>query len=171
MWSTVFQKIGLQSNQYKTMEMTDFLLKFDSKEQAVEFATNNGYMAVDTDEEGNEISVPLLQGDKYVYTVIGEHIYPTNETETMRDEGGNEWEQPIMEGDGNHWILFRTWDDNLDTSIAEDYIVWNSKETTRVRRRDENGQFIGDDPNTENDEAWEDEPVPRPENAPRREFM
>jgi hypothetical protein len=33
------------------------------------------------------------------------------------------------------------------------------------------GQFIADDPDTPEDEAWEDVPVPRPENAPDRIFL
>ena len=122
--------------------MRDFLLRFDSKEQAVDFALENGYATNDVDDEGNEVFQPLLEGEQYSYVIIGENISPSGETETLRDENGDEWEQPIMVSDNKHWILFRSLDESIDTTIAEDYIVWDSES--------------GD---------------PRPEDAPRIDFF
>lgn len=152
------------------MEMTDYLLKFESKEQAVEFAENNGFTSVVEEEGGEKINI-LTQGDGYVFTVIGENFIPTGETETIRDETGMEWERPVTVSDGKHWVLFRDVKGDMDAEPAEDFIVWSSDQTERVRRRDEDGQFLADDPDTTNDEAWEDVPVPRPDNAPDRVFL
>ena len=47
--------------------MKDILLKFDSKEQAVSFAEDNGFTSVD--EKGNHHV--MEQGEDYVFTAIG----------------------------------------------------------------------------------------------------
>lgn len=151
--------------------MIDYLLKFDSKAQAVTFAEQMGF-TTEVQEEDIEITVPIPQSEDHVYTVIGEHFVDTGKTETIRDETGMEWEQPIMKGDGKHWVLFRDIKGDMDAEPAEDFIVWSSAMTERVRKRDEDGQFVADDPDTpEDDEAWEEVPVPRPENAPDRIFL
>ena len=151
--------------------MIDYLLKFDSKAQAVTFAEQMGF-TTEVQEEDIEITVPIPQSEDHVYTVIGEHFVDTGKTETIRDETGMEWEQPIMKGDGKHWVLFRDIKGDMDAEPAEDFIVWSSAMTERVRKRDEDGQFVADDPDTPEDgEAWEEVPVPRPENAPDRIFL
>ena len=146
--------------------MIDYLLKFDSKEQAVEFAEEYGFTSV-AREEG-ELHI-IEQGDDYVFTVIGEHWTETGETETFRDETGTEYEHPIMVSDEAWWVLFRDMADR-DLSPAEDYIVWHSDMVERTRARKEDGTFASDDPDTPEDEAWIEQPVPRPANAPDRVF-
>jgi len=152
------------------MEMIDYLLKFESKEQALTFAEQMGFTTT-IEEGGVEVTVPMTQSGDHVFTVIGEHIMPTGETETIRDETGMEWKRPVTVSDGKHWVLFRDVKGDMDAEPAEDFIEWSSDQTERVRRRDEDGQFLGDDPDTTNDEAWEDVPVPRPDNTPNRVFL
>ena len=151
--------------------MIDYLLKFDNKEMAITFAEQMGLTTTEDEGNGIEVTLPLSQSENHVYTVIGEHFVDTGKTETIRDESGLEWEQPIMQGDGKHWVLFRDIKGDMDAEPAEDFIVWHSNMTERIRKRDENGQFIADDPDTPEDEAWEEVPVPRPENAPDRIFL
>ena len=148
--------------------MIDYLLKFDSKEQAVEFAVKFGFTSVEI-QDGEEKITILNQGDDYVFTVIGEHWTETGETETFRDEDGTEYEHPIMVSDDAWWVLFRDIGDR-DTLPAEDYIVWHSDMVERVRARKEDGTFKSDHPDTPEDEAWEEVAVPRPANAPGRVF-
>ena len=76
-----------------------------------------------------------------------------------------------MVSDDAWWVLFRDIGDR-DTLPAEDYIVWHSAMTERVRARDkDSGEFLPDDPTTDEvDEAWEEVAVPRPANAPGRVF-
>lgn len=148
--------------------MKDILLKFDSKEQAVTFAEDNGFTSI-VEEEGEEKVHVIEQGDDYVFTVIGEHWTETGETETFRDETGIEYEHPIMVSDEAWWVLFRDMADR-DLSPAEDFVVWHSQMTERVRARNEDGEFEADNPDTPEDEAWIEQPVPRPANAPDRVF-
>lgn len=148
--------------------MKDILLKFDSKEQAVTFAEDNGFTSV-VEEEGKEKINIITQGDDYVFTVIGEHWTETGETETFRDETGTEYEHPIMVSDEAWWVLFRDMADR-DLSPAEDFVVWHSQMTERVRARNDDGEFEADDPDTPEDEAWIEQSVPRPANAPDRVF-
>jgi hypothetical protein len=153
------------------MEMIDYLLKFNTKQEAIVFAEQMGFTTDVEDGNGIEVTIPMTQSDTHVFTVIGEHIMPTGETETIVDETGMEWQSPITVSDGKHWVLFRDVKGDMDSEPAEDFIEWASDQTERVRRRDEDGQFLGDDPDTTNDEAWEDVPVPRPDNAPNRVFL
>ena len=139
---------------------------------AITFAEQMGLTTTEDEGNGIEVTLPLSQSENHVYTVIGEHFVDTGKTETVRDETGMEWDQPVMKGDGNHWVLFRDIKGDMDAEPAEDFIVWSSAMTERVRKRDEDGQFIADDPDTpEDDEAWEEIPVPRPEDAPNRIFL
>ena len=148
--------------------MKDILLKFDSKEQAVTFAEDNGFTSV-VEEEGEEKINIITQGDDYVFTVIGEHWIDTGETEEFRDEDGTVYDHKIMESDEAWWVLFRDMADR-DLSPAEDFVVWHSQMTERVRARNEDGEFEADNPDTPEDEAWIEQPVPRPANAPDRVF-
>ena len=107
--------------------MIDYLLKFESKEQAVEFATIKGLTTASVNDEGEEIQVPLPHGENHVYIVIGENFIPTGETESLRDETGNEWDQPVVQGDGKHWVLYRDLTGKENTADAEGYIQWSSE--------------------------------------------
>ena len=148
--------------------MKDILLKFDSKEQAVTFAEDNGFTSV-VEEEGEEKVNIITQGDDYVFTVIGEHWTETGKTEEWRDEDGTVHDHKIMESDEAWWVLFRDMADR-DLSPAEDFVVWHSHMVQKVRTRKEDGTFQSDDPDTPEDEAWIEQPVPRPANAPDRVF-
>ena len=148
--------------------MKDILLKFDSKEQAVTFAEDNGFTSV-VEKDGEEQVNVIEQGDDYVFTVIGEHWTETGETEEWRDEDGTVHDHKIMESDEAWWVLFRDMADR-DLSPAEDFVVWHSDMLEKVRTRKEDGTFQSDDPDTPEDEAWIEQPVPRPANAPDRVF-
>ena len=108
------------------MEMTDYLLKFENPQEALSFAEANGYTTTGEDGNGHEVTIPLTSTSEYVFTVIGEYFIPTGETEIVRGESGQEWEQPITASDGKHWILFRDLTGEKDPSIAGDYIAWSS---------------------------------------------
>ena len=41
----------------------------------------------------------------------------------------------------------------MDAEPAEEFIIWHSNMIERIRKRDENGQFIANDPDTPEDEA------------------
>ena len=142
----------------RTMTMTEYLLKFDSPEEAMEFALNNGYASEEKDEDGNVVRTPLLQSAEYVYTIIGEHFVPTSKKGEKKS-------------DGKHWVLFRDLVDKLDPTPAKPYMEWASYEKDLVRRRNEDGTWVGDDPDTPEDEAWEYQDRPRPTNAPDRIFL
>jgi hypothetical protein len=122
--------------------MIDYLLKFDSKDQALTFAEQMGFTTTEEDGNGIETTMAISQSEDHSYTVIGEHFVDTGKTETIRDESGMEWEQPIMQGDGKHWVLFRDIKGDMDAEPAEEFIIWHSNMTERIRKRDENGQFI-----------------------------
>ena len=130
--------------------MKDILLKFDSKEQAVTFAEDNGFTSV-IEEEGEEKVQVIEQGDDYVFIVIGEHWIDTGETEEWRDEDGTVHDHKIMESDEAWWVLFRDMADR-DMTPAEDFIIWHSAMI-------------------EQNEEGEEAPVPRPTNAPNRVFL
>lgn len=151
--------------------MTEYLLKFDSPEEAMEFALANGYATTTEDGNGHSVTTPLLQSEEYVYTIIGEHFVPTGKTKTIRDEAGQEWEQPVLKGDKKHWVLFRDLKGALDPTPAKPYMEWASYEKDLVRRRNPDGTWVGDDPDTPEDEAWEYQDRPRPESAPNRVFL
>ena len=152
------------------MEMIDYLLKFESKEQALTFAEQMGF-TTSIEDGGVEVTVPMTQSGTHVFTVIGEHIMPTGETETIIDETGMEGESPVTVADGKHWVLFRDVKGDMDAEPAEDFIEWHSNMTEKVKTRNADGTFKSDDPDTPEDEAWEEVPVPRPENAPNRIFL
>jgi hypothetical protein len=154
----------------KTKTMIDYLLKFKNKDQAVKFADDNGFTSVVEEEGGEKINI-IEQGDGYVFTTIGEHWVDTGKTKKLRDETGTEWEQPVMKSDKNHWVLFRDVHGDMDPTPAKKFIVWSSDMTEKVRARNEDGEFEPDDPDTPEDEAWVEQPVPRPENAPNRVFL
>ena len=153
------------------MEMIDYLLKFESKEQALTFAEQMGFTTTIEDGNGIEVTIPMTQSEDHVFTVIGAHFMPTGETKTIVDETGMEWERPVTVSDGKHWVLFRDVKGDMDAEPAEDFIEWHSNMTEKVKTRNADGTFKSDDPDTPEDEAWEEVPVPRPENAPNRIFL
>ena len=79
--------------------MTDYLLKFPSREVAVQFGLANGFAVID--DEGNEQIA--LASHEYALCIIGEH-----------------------NGDGQWWVLFR---DLVGIPIpegGEQFIYWAS---------------------------------------------
>ena len=164
--------------------MIDYLLCFPNKEKAIEFGERAGYTkVVESSEEvttetaegvevienvnKREVDTNLATHD-YAIDIIGEHFIATGE---MKDLGEPFGEVPEMEGDGKHWILFRDINGNMPIPPeVEPFIVWASNRTERIRRRDEDGKFLSDDPDTENDEAWQTIPMRLPDNAPDRKF-
>lgn len=148
--------------------MRDILLKFDSKEQSVTFAEENGFTSI-VEAEGEEKINIIEQGEDYAFTIIGDHWIDTGETEIFKDDDGTEHESKIMVSDEAWWVLFRDMGDR-DMTPAEDFIVWHSDMTEKVRARQEDGTFESDDPETPEDEAWIEQAVPRPADAPDRVF-
>ena len=83
--------------------MTDYILKFPSKQIAEHFGLVNGFAQQDLD--GNIVS--NLASHEHALYEIGEH-----------------------DGDGQYWVLFR---DLVDIAIpdgGEVFIVWSSNQTT-----------------------------------------
>ena len=148
--------------------MRDILLKFDSKEQSVTFAEENGFTSI-VEAEGEEKINIIEQGEDYAFTIIGDHWIDTGETEIFKDDDGTEHESKIMVSDEAWWVLFRDMGDR-DMTPAEDFIVWHSDMREKVRGRQEDGTFESDDPETPEDEAWIEQAVPRPDDAPDRVF-
>ena len=164
--------------------MIDYLLSFPDRDTAVAFGKATGY-TFDDDIDG--VVTPTSNKD-YCLTIIGEHFAPTRDampspfqtipahtTETWGNTIEHEEQVfdsvPEIAGDGKHWVLFRDIKGTIEVpSEASEFIVWASNQTERVRRRDAEGKFISDDPDTENDEAWETIPVQRPADAPVRKF-
>jgi hypothetical protein len=112
--------------------MTDYILKFPSKEAAQQFGLVNGFAV--QDESGNIVS--RLASHEHALYEIGEHfivqqtdIADESETESVID-------QPAPIGDGQYWVLFR---DLVNIAIpdgGEQFIVWSSAQ----RVIDENGE-------------------------------
>mgnify|MGYP000355525012 CR=1 FL=1 len=150
--------------------MIDYLLKFKSEKEAVTFAEKNGFTSTDTDEDGKEVTTIVTQGEGYVFTVIGEHWTETGKTKKIKD-GGLEFERPVMKSDKKHWVLFRDVNGDMDPDIAKKFVVWSSNMTEKVRARQADGTYESDDPETVDDEAWIEQPVPRPTSAPNRVFL
>jgi len=116
------------------------------------------------------VTTIVTQGEGYVFTVIGEHWTDTGKTKKVKD-GDIEFEQPVMKSDKKHWVLFRDVNGDMDSSIAEKFVVWHSDMTEKVRARQADGTYESDDPETVDDEAWIEQPVPRPTSAPNRVFL
>ena len=145
--------------------MIDYLLCFPDKDVAVEFGQATGYTFIDPESE--EADTPT-SAHGYVLTIIGECFLETGE---MVDLGEPFGEVPEKEKDGKHWVLFRDITGNIKVpDEAEEFIVWASNRTERLRRRDDEGKYLSDDPDTKNDEAWETIPLRKPDNAPDRKF-
>ena len=114
--------------------MTDYILKFPSKEAAQQFGLVNGFTV--QDESGNIVS--RLASYEHALYEIGEHFI-TQQTD-IADESETESviEPPIPIGDGQYWVLFR---DLVGIPVppgAEEFIVWSSNQKTF----DDNGYEI-----------------------------
>lgn len=93
--------------------MIDYLLKFPSKEEAVQFGLNTGFVSFD---ENNE-PYTTLATHTYAVAIIGPWI-----EQTGVDGDGN----PVFKSDDQHWVLFR---DLVGLPIppgAEQFIFWTS---------------------------------------------
>jgi len=91
--------------------MTDYLLKFPSKEVAEQFGIANGFAA--PDEDG--VIQSFLASHTHALHVIGEHSIPQPDI--------NNEPQPAI-GDGQYWVLFR---DLVGIPIpegGEQFIYW-----------------------------------------------
>jgi hypothetical protein len=109
--------------------MTDYLLKFPSREVAVQFGIANGFTAIDKD--GNHQIT--LASHEYALCIIGEHWLPQPAIDgfiiPQPDIDGEP--QPAI-GDGQWWVLFR---DLVGIPIpegGEQFIFWAS--TSEVPR-------------------------------------
>jgi hypothetical protein len=93
--------------------MRDYILKFPSKEIAVQFGMANGFTS--TDENGEPQS--SLASHEHALCIIGEHIISQPDI--------NDEPQPAI-GDGQWWVLFR---DLVGIPIpegGEQFIYWAS---------------------------------------------
>jgi hypothetical protein len=79
--------------------MIDYLLKFPSREVAVQFGLANGFAVID--EDGNEQIT--LASHEYALCIIGEH-----------------------NGDGQWWVLFRDLVGIPIPAGGEQFIAWSS---------------------------------------------
>jgi hypothetical protein len=79
--------------------MIDYLLKFPSREVAVQFGLANGFAVID--EDGNEQIT--LASHEYALCVVGEH-----------------------NGDGQWWVLFRDLVGIPIPAGGEQFIAWSS---------------------------------------------
>jgi len=105
--------------------MIDYILRFPSKEAAVQFGMANGFTS--TDENGEPQS--SLASHEHALCIIGEHF--------ILQPDINDEPQPAI-GDGQWWVLFR---DLVGIPIpegGEQFIHWASTQTTV----DENGETI-----------------------------
>jgi hypothetical protein len=93
--------------------MIDYLLKFDTQEQAVQFGLDNGFVSFD--EDGNPVTT--LATHTYALAVLGPWIHQIG---TGQD--GN----PIFESDGKHWVMFRDLVGLPIPTGAEQFIFWDS---------------------------------------------
>lgn len=101
--------------------MIDYILKFPSKEVAVQFGIDNGFTTID--ENGEPQS--SLASHEHALCVIGEHF-----------TGGDE--NTPATSDGQWWVFFR---DLVGIPIpegGEQFIHWVSTQTTI----DENGETV-----------------------------
>lgn len=127
------------------MKIKDYLLRFDSKEQAVTFgrgatsaketklgevsrfqsakhaeANGVGVKFVRSDEKGD--AQTILATHAYAIYVIGPWVRQVGE-----DKEGN----PITESDGLHWVLIRDLEGLKVPEGADKFIVWTSDDGER----------------------------------------
>lgn len=98
--------------------MKDYLLKFPSKEAAVMFGLQSGFVAFDENKE----PYTTLATHTYAVAIIGPWF-----EQIGVDSDGN----PIVKSDDKHWVLFR---DLVGLPIplgAEQFIFWTSEDGPR----------------------------------------
>lgn len=106
--------------------MTDYILKFPSKEAAQQFGLANGFAV--QDESGNIVST--IASHEHALYEIGEHFIVQQTDVTNESETESIIEQLATIGDGLYWVLFR---DLVDIPIppgGETFIHWSSNQTT-----------------------------------------
>jgi len=98
--------------------MKDYLLNFPSKEAAVQFGLQSGFVAFDE----NKQPYTTLATHTYAVAIIGPWIKIT---------GYDAENNPIVESDNRHWVLFRDLVGLPIPSGAEQYIFWTSDDGPR----------------------------------------
>lgn len=98
--------------------MIDYLLKFDTQEQAVQFGLDNGFVSFD--EDGNPFTT--LATHTYALCVIGPWIQVTG-----TDQDGNQ----ITTSDGKHWVMFRDLVGIPVPPNSQQFIFWSSDDGPR----------------------------------------
>lgn len=124
-----------------TYGKADYLLRFDSEEQAQQFGIANGFAR--TGKDGKVVTT--LATHEYGLAVIGEYFPPPEDPEAPAPE-------PV--GDGKWWVLFRDLKGLDFPAGAEAYVVWASWQTEEV-------------PDPEDPTATISVPRPRPLDAPQ----
>lgn len=98
--------------------MKDYLLKFPSKEEAVGFGLQSGFVALD------EVGEPYttLATHEYAVVIVG----PWLEQTSVDEEG-----LPVFKSDDQHWVLFRDLVGLPIPAGAEQFIFWTSDDGSR----------------------------------------
>ena len=110
--------------------MIDYLLRFPSKEAAVMFGLQSGFVAFDEQKQ----PYTTLATHTYAVVIIGPWV---------RQVGEDKECNPIMESDGLHWVLFRDLAGLPIPPGAEQYIFWTSEDGKRPEDCPQ-GKFAGD---------------------------
>lgn len=121
---------------------SDYILCFESQEQAEQFGIANGFARVN--DQGKVVTT--LATHQYGMCVIGEWIIPTEGV----DENGDHF-PPTP--DGNYWVIFRDLVGIDVPDSASPFIVWASWQTEEI-------------PDPEDPSKTIVVPVPRPTDDP-----
>ena len=97
--------------------MTDLFLKFPSRQTAIDVGVALGYTTVDP-ESGEAFTTSATLS--LAVHVIGELMLPTGETAT----GAFGEPVPVLQGDGNWWIMVRILDQTPIPPEVQQYVVW-----------------------------------------------
>lgn len=127
------------------MKIKDYLLRFDSKEQAIAF----GRSAISAKDaklgevsrfqsikhaEANGIGVKFVANDEHgeAKTITSTHAYAIHVIGSWLKQVGEDKEgNPIMESDGLHWVLVRDLEGLKVPEGADKFIVWTSDDGDR----------------------------------------
>ncbi len=127
------------------MTIKDYLLRFDSKEQAIAFG-RDATSAKDAkkDEisrfqsakhaEANGVGVKFVRNDEKgdAQTILATHAYAIAVIGPwVRQVGDDKEGNPIMESDGLHWVLIRDIEGLKVPEGADKFIVWTSDDGER----------------------------------------
>lgn len=104
----------------------DYLLRFDSEEQAQQFGVANGFARADKDGK----VIATLATHEYALCQIGPYVQPAPAPE----------DPPIS--DGKWWVLFRDLKGLDIPAGAEDFIAWASWQTEVVTNPDDPAETI-----------------------------